>query len=151
MRIWLEVLWMWGVGGLQVHKIWSRKLLYKEVVKVQSNCKKSYFWWLGNPTRDDLTGSNQIGKDQGGVSARLVWGKRREWECDLVRVELLQMIGLIVVMLMSISRVVSAVLVLWGVCPTIGNGYAGWHSRNLKLGIDSCRIAIITTYMWPSG
>ena len=52
-------------------------------------------------------------------------GRGENEQCDLVRVELLQMIGLMVVMLMSISRVVSAVLVLWGVGPTIGTGYAG--------------------------
>ena len=35
---------MWSVGGLRVHGICSRKLLYKEVVEVQSNYEKSYFW-----------------------------------------------------------------------------------------------------------
>ena len=45
MRIWLEGLGKWGVGGLQVHGIRSRRLVYKEVVEVRSNYKKSYFWW----------------------------------------------------------------------------------------------------------
>ena len=45
MRIWLEALWMWGVGGLQVHGIRSCRLVYKEVVEVRSNYNKSYFWW----------------------------------------------------------------------------------------------------------
>ena len=52
-------------------------------------------------------------------------GRGENGQCDLVRVELLQMSGLMVVILMSISRLVSAVLVLWGVGPTLGNGYAG--------------------------
>ena len=42
---------------------------------------------------------------------------------DLVRVECLQMIGLMVVMLMSYSRVVSVALVLWGVGPVLRNGH----------------------------
>ena len=45
MRIWLEALWMLGVGGLQVHGICSWRLVYKEVVEVWSSYKKSYFWW----------------------------------------------------------------------------------------------------------
>ena len=45
MRNWLEALWMWGVGRLQVHGIRSRRLVHKEVVDVWSNYKKSYFWW----------------------------------------------------------------------------------------------------------
>ena len=35
---------MWGVGGMQVHGIRGRRLVYKEVVEALSNCKKSYFW-----------------------------------------------------------------------------------------------------------
>ena len=59
---------MWGVRGLQVYGISSRKLLYKEMVEVRLNYKKSSFWWFGTE------------KDQGRESARLIWGKRREWE-----------------------------------------------------------------------
>ena len=33
-----------GGGGLQVHGIGSRRLMYKEVVEVGSNYKNSYFW-----------------------------------------------------------------------------------------------------------
>ena len=33
-----------GVGGLQVHAIRSRRLVYKEVVEALSNYKKSNFW-----------------------------------------------------------------------------------------------------------
>ena len=45
MRIWLEALWMWGMGGLQVYGICSCRLVYKEVIEVRSNYKKSYLWW----------------------------------------------------------------------------------------------------------
>ena len=45
MRIWLEALWMWGVCELQAHGICNRTLVYKEVVEVQSDYKKSHFWW----------------------------------------------------------------------------------------------------------
>ena len=45
MRIWLGALWIWGVGGLEVHGIRSGRLVYKEVVEVWSNYKKSYLWW----------------------------------------------------------------------------------------------------------
>ena len=78
-QIWLEVLWMWSVGGLQVHGIRSRRLLYREVVEVWSNYKGSYFWWFENPTCGDLTRSNRIEKNQRRVSAKFVWGKRGEW------------------------------------------------------------------------
>ena len=70
---------MLGVDGLQVYGIRSRRLLYKEVVEVRSVYEKSYFWKFGNPACGESTGSNQIKKDQGRVSARLIWGKRREW------------------------------------------------------------------------
>ena len=44
-------------------------------------------------------------------------------QCDLVRVEGLTMIRLMVVLLMSYSRAVSVVLVLWGVGPILKNVY----------------------------
>ena len=69
---------MCGVGRLQVHEIRSHRLLYKEVVEAQSNCKKSYFWWVGNLVCVNSTGSYQIEKDQGLLSPRLVWGKEGE-------------------------------------------------------------------------
>ena len=65
-------------------------------------------------------------------------------QCDLVRAKRLEIIGLMVVMVISHSRVVNVVLVLWGVGPILRNGYgvylqkvcwskmsAGQHSRNL--------------------
>ena len=33
-----------GMGEIKVYGIGSRRLVYKEVVEVQSNYKKSYFW-----------------------------------------------------------------------------------------------------------
>ena len=62
-----------------MHGIRSHKPFYKHVVEVRSNCKKSYFWWLGNPACGESTGSSRIEKDQRRVSARLVGGKRGEW------------------------------------------------------------------------
>ena len=53
------------VGGLQVHGIGSRRLVYKEVVELLPNCKKFYFWWLGNPSCGDPAGSNHIEKENG--------------------------------------------------------------------------------------
>ena len=50
-------------------------------------------------------------------------GRGENRECGLVRVERLQKIGLMVVMLMSYSRAVSMVLVLWGVGPILRNRY----------------------------
>ena len=53
----------------------------------------------------------------------LLEGQGDNLQCDLVRVEHLQMIGWMVVMLMAYSRVLSVVLVLWGVGPIFTNGY----------------------------
>ena len=69
---------MHGVGVLQVHEIGSRRFLYKKVVEVQSNYKKSYFWWFGNLACGELTGSSRTGKNKGRASARLASGTRRE-------------------------------------------------------------------------
>ena len=65
-----------------------------------------------------MTGSHWIEKDQARVSPRPACGKRgggRVGQCDLVCVEHLWMIGLMMVMLMSYSRVMSMVFILWGV------------------------------------
>ena len=45
-QIWipLEVLLIWGEDGLQVHGIGRGRPVYKEVVEVRSNYKKSSFW-----------------------------------------------------------------------------------------------------------
>ena len=53
---------MWDVGGLEVHGICNRRLVYSEVVEVQSNYKKSYLWWFENIALGDSTGSNLIQK-----------------------------------------------------------------------------------------
>ena len=43
-------------------------------------------------------------------------------QCELLYLERLKIIGLMVFMLMSYSRVVSVVSVLWGVVPILRNG-----------------------------
>ena len=43
-------------------------------------------------------------------------------QCELLYLERLKIIGLMVFMLMSYSRVVSVVSVLWGVGPILRNG-----------------------------
>ena len=53
----------------------------------------------------------------------LLEGRRANRQSDLARAERLEMIGLIMVTLISYSRVVSVVLVLWGVAPILWNGY----------------------------
>ena len=50
-------------------------------------------------------------------------GRGEKGHCDLVLVERLQMIGLMVVILMFYSSVVSVVLVLWGVSPILTSKY----------------------------
>ena len=50
-------------------------------------------------------------------------GRGEKEQCDLVCVERLWMIGLMVVMLISYSRVVSVVLVLSGVGPVLRRRY----------------------------
>ena len=50
-------------------------------------------------------------------------GRGEKGQCDLVRVDCLQMIGLMVIMLMSFSRVVNVVLVLWENGPVLRKGY----------------------------
>ena len=75
---------MWGVGGLQVYGIGSRRLVYSEVVEGQSNYKKSYLWWFRILACGDSTGSDRIEKDQVGVTPGLVWGKGEEGWCDLL-------------------------------------------------------------------
>ena len=46
-----------------MHEIGSRRLVYKKVVEVRSNYKKSNFWRFGNPACSDSDGRNQIEKD----------------------------------------------------------------------------------------
>ena len=69
---------------------------------------------MGNSACSESTGSNRIDKNQGRVTATLVLGKGgKNGQCDLVRAERLQMIGLMVVMLMSYSRVVMRFWFFW--------------------------------------
>ena len=71
---------------MQLHGIGSNKLelVYKEVFKVRSNYKKSYLCWLGNPARDDSTGSNQTEKDKVVYLLDLFEGRRKKEQCDFV-------------------------------------------------------------------
>ena len=62
MWIRLKVMQICGVGGLQVHGIGSRRLVYNELVEVRSIYKKPYFWSFENPACGDSTGSNRIEK-----------------------------------------------------------------------------------------
>ena len=52
-------------------------MVYSEEIEAQSNCEKSYLWWFRNLACGDLTGSNQIKKDQFGVPPGLAWTKGR--------------------------------------------------------------------------
>ena len=84
----LKVLSLWGVGGLQVYGICSRRLVHSEVTEARSNYKKSYLCWFRNLAYSDTSGSDRIEKGLIGVSSVLVWGKRGEegWR-DLVSVK----------------------------------------------------------------
>ena len=67
---------MWCVVGLA----------YNEEVEAQSNYKKSYLWWFGNPASDS-NGSNRIEKECVGVTPRISSGRGEERLCDLVCVK----------------------------------------------------------------
>ena len=58
--------------------------MYKEVVEVPSNYKKSYFWWSGNSACGDSTESNWIEKHKVVYLLDLFEGKREKGQCDLV-------------------------------------------------------------------
>ena len=68
---------------LRVHGIGNLKLVYKEVVEVRSNYKKSYFWWFGNPTCGGSAGRNQIEKDIVYL-LNLFEGMGKKGHCNLV-------------------------------------------------------------------
>ena len=106
---------MGGLGGLQVHRIWSSRLVYKEMVEALSNYKKSNFWRFGNSACGDSTESKRIEKDEGRVS--LVWGKKAEWVVwfSLYGAPLNDWVNGGYVNIYS--RIVIVVLFLWGVGP----------------------------------
>ena len=66
---------MWGMDGVQVYGICSRRLVYSEIVETKSNYKKSYLWWFSILACGDSTGSDRIEKDRVGVPPGLVWRK----------------------------------------------------------------------------
>ena len=52
------------MGGVQIHRIGSRRLVYKGMVGVWSKYKKPYFCWYGNLACGDSAESNRIEKDK---------------------------------------------------------------------------------------
>ena len=46
------------MGGLEVHGIGSSRPVYKEIVEIRSNYKKSFFCWFGNAAFGDSIRSN---------------------------------------------------------------------------------------------
>ena len=112
-----------GVGGLQVHGIFNCKLVYREVVEALSNYKKSYLWLFRIIACDDPTGVTRLKKTKFVYHLDLFREMGEKGWCDLVCVKCLKMIGLMVLLLMSFSRMVKTLLVLWGVGPILGNGY----------------------------
>ena len=71
------------MSGLQVHGIGGCWLVYKEVVEVWLNEKKSYFWWFGNPTCGDSAGSNQTERNKVVYILDLFEGIGKKGHCDL--------------------------------------------------------------------
>ena len=54
------------------------------MVQIRSNYKKSSFWWFGNPTRGDSTGSNWTEKDKIVYLLDLFVRMGKKGQCDLV-------------------------------------------------------------------
>ena len=84
----------------------------REVVETLSNYKKPYSWQYANPTCGDSSRVTGLKKIKILYLLDLFEGSGEKRQCDIKCVECLWMIVLIVVMLMSYSPVVSAVLVL---------------------------------------
>ena len=109
-----------GMGEIKVYGIGSRRLVYKEVVEVQSNYKKSYFWWFENPTCGDSAGRNQIEKDMMYL-LDLFKGIGKKGHCDLVcgvpAVDDCVNAGLCWCLIQ-----VSMILILWGAGPILRRG-----------------------------
>ena len=106
---------MWGAGGIQLYGIRDRRLVYKEVVQALSN--------LGILLVVIRLGVTGLKKTKLVYLVDVFEGRWENGQCDLMCVERLWMIGLMVVMLTFYSRVVSVVLVLWGLGPVLRNGY----------------------------
>ena len=71
----------------------------------------------------DSTGSTRLKKIRLVYLLDLFEGRRKKGQCDLVCVERLWMIGLIVVMLIPYSQMLSVVLVLLGAGPVLRSRY----------------------------
>ena len=122
MRPRLEVLQILGVGGLEVHGICIRRLVYRGVNEGRWDYMKSYLCWCRNVACADSTGSNRIEKDRVGVPPGLVWGKvEKRWR-DLVCGGVFRWLrcnsGFVYVFFTQ-----GMVLVLLGVGVILGNGY----------------------------
>ena len=85
----LKLLPIWGVGGLPVYGICSRRLVNSEVVEAGSDYQKSYLQRFRNTACGDSIGNNHIQKDRVIVPPGIVLGKGKEGLCGLVRVKCL--------------------------------------------------------------
>ena len=78
---------------------------------------------LGIPLKVSRLGVTDLKKTRVVFLLHLFQGRRENGQCRLVCAESLQMIGLMVVMLISYSRLLNVILVLWGVDPILRNEY----------------------------
>ena len=152
---------MWGVGGMQVHRIRGRRLVYREVVETLSNYKKSYFWRYGNPICGDATRCNRIENDQARVLSRPAWGTRGEgavWfsVCGALSDDWANGGYVDVLFPWVWFQFFWELVLFWGVGTglsdkkylslfLVSKTSAGWDSRNLILAIDGCRIVRLAT------
>ena len=136
MWIWPEVPWMWGVGGLQVNGICSRRLCTRNWLRFGQTIRTLTSSDLEIPLAVTWLGVTGLKNTRVVYLLDLSEGRGENGQCGLVRVERLQKIGLMVVMLMSYSRAVSMVLVLWGVGPILRNRYG---IRNKKCAEVKCQ------------
>ena len=73
------------VGRLQVHGIFNRRLVHREVAEDRLNYKRTYLWWFRNPAfGDSILGLARL-KKTGFMCLLRLFGERgrRSW-CDLV-------------------------------------------------------------------
>ena len=71
------------MGWPQVYGIGSRSLLYKEVVAVQWNYKKSYFCWFRNSACGDSARGKRIEKGKVVYLLDLFEGMRKKRHCNV--------------------------------------------------------------------
>ena len=144
-RIPLEMLLIWGEGGMQVHGIDRRRfffflcghlgppigenavykeMVYKEMVEVRSNYKNSSCWWFGNPACGDSAESNWIEKDKTVYLLDLSVRMGEKGQCDLVcGASLHDWANAGLCWCPMHVHMVSVVLTFWVVGPVLRNGY----------------------------